>query len=179
VKPRGPLMIEHRLIEKVLKLARDGAKSINQDNYNPIAIDTLVDFIKIYADRTHHGKEEDILFSALKKKKLDEKNLKIMTELIDEHKQARAKVGEIIALNEKFKTAGGKVVKDIIECIEWLTVFYPVHIEKEDKVFFPDTERYFSKKESDDMLNEFWDFDRKMIHEKYNGVYVKLSGILR
>jgi len=27
----------------------------------PVFIDTVVDFVKIYADRTHHGKEENIL----------------------------------------------------------------------------------------------------------------------
>jgi len=31
-------------------------------------IDTAVDFIRTYADRCHHGKEEDIRFRELKKK---------------------------------------------------------------------------------------------------------------
>jgi len=178
MKPRGPLMIEHRLIEKVLKLARSRTKTISEGNYNPIAVDTLVDFIKVYADRTHHGKEEDILFSALKRKKLDENDSRIMMELIEEHKQARAKVGEIVELNERFKAADRSVVKDILRCIVWLTEFYPPHIEKEDRIFFPNTERYFSEKELSDMLGMFWDFDRKMIHEKYSGVYAKLNEIL-
>jgi hypothetical protein len=26
---------------------------------------------------------------------------------------------------------------------------------------------YFSKEEQDNMLQEFWEFDQKMIHEKY------------
>jgi hemerythrin-like domain-containing protein len=45
--------------------------------------------------------------------------------------------------------------------------FYPVHIEKEDKVFFPTVMNYFSETEQQAMLNEFWEFDRKMIHKKY------------
>jgi len=178
MKPRGPLMIEHRLIEKVLKLVRGKARSFDENHYDPIAIDTVVDFIKMYADRTHHGKEEDILFSALKGKKLDEKDARIMAELIEEHKQARAKVGEIVELNEKFKTVDRKAVKDIITCIDWLTAFYPVQIAKEDGVFFPSTEKYFSDRELNDILNAFWDFDRKMIHEKYMGVYEKLTASL-
>ena len=32
---------------------------------DPVFIDTAVDFIHTYADRCHHGKEEDILFKAL------------------------------------------------------------------------------------------------------------------
>jgi hypothetical protein len=29
---------------------------------------------------------------------------------------------------------------------------------------------YFTKEEQDEMLGEFWEFDRKMIHEKYTKV---------
>lgn len=62
MKPRGLLMIEHRLIEKMLKaVEKEIGKIRGSMNINPIFIDTAVDFIRTYADRTHHGKEEDIL----------------------------------------------------------------------------------------------------------------------
>jgi hemerythrin-like domain-containing protein len=48
--------------------------------------------------------------------------------------------------------------------------FYPKHIEKEDKVFFPASRAYFSEEEDQTMLAEFWEFDRLMIHEKYQSV---------
>jgi hemerythrin-like domain-containing protein len=53
--------------------------------------------------------------------------------------------------------------------------FYPVHMVKEDKVFFPNTEKYFSDEELVKMMDNFWEFDRKMIHEKYNNLYDLLS----
>ena len=69
MKPRGPLMIEHRLIEKMLKaMDREAAKIRRDKKVDPVLIDTAVDFIRVYADRTHHGKEEDILFKELAKK---------------------------------------------------------------------------------------------------------------
>ncbi len=68
MKPRGLLMIEHRLIEKVLSVAKQKAISMTDMDYNPIFVETIVDFIKTYADRTHHGKEEDILFIELAQK---------------------------------------------------------------------------------------------------------------
>jgi len=51
-----------------------------------------------------------------------------------------------------------------------LAAFYPEHIRKEDKVFFPSTEKYFTTEELDAMLEEFWAFDRSLIHEKYKNV---------
>jgi hemerythrin-like domain-containing protein len=52
-----------------------------------------------------------------------------------------------------------------------LTDFYPKHIEKEDKHFFYPCQEYLTKEEQEKMLVEFWEFDRKMIHEKYNKVF--------
>jgi len=175
MKPRGLLMIEHRLIEKVLSVAKQKAISMTDMDYNPIFVETIVDFIKTYADRTHHGKEEDILFIELAQKKLDDDNLRIMNELIDEHKQARAKVKEIVELNEKYKRGDRKVVPMITTAIIWLAGFYPVHIKKEDAVFFLNTEKYFKQTELDTMLNAFYEFDRHMIHEKYQNVYKVIS----
>jgi hypothetical protein len=41
---------------------------------------------------------------------------------------------------------------------------------KEDKSFFYPSLEYFSKEEQDQMLQEFWEFDRKLIHEKYQKI---------
>ena len=130
MKARGLLMIEHRLIEKVLIVAKQKAISATEIDYNPIFIETIVDFIKTYADRTHHGKEENILFEELSKKKLDAEDLRIMNELIDEHKQTRAKVKEVVDLNEKYKGGDRKVGHMIVDAIIWLAGFDPVHIKK-------------------------------------------------
>jgi len=52
---------------------------------------------------------------------------------------------------------------------------YPEHIAKEDKLFFPRTERYFSNDELAQMLDDFHAFDQNMIHEKYQKLYESLS----
>lgn len=171
MKPRGLLMIEHRLIEKVLSVAQQKALSMTELDYQPAFVETIVDFIKTYADRTHHGKEEDILFAELAKKKLEDDHLLIMKELIDEHRQARAKVKEVVELNEKFKKGDRRVVPAITSAIIWLAGFYPAHIRKEDAVFFPGTEPQFRQDELEDLLHRFYEFDRMMIHEKYQKMY--------
>jgi hemerythrin-like domain-containing protein len=176
MKPRGQLMIEHRLIEKLLAAAAERANGMTQESYDPVLVDSIVDFIKTYADRTHHGKEEDILFRELSTKEVSGENLRVMNELIDEHKQARAKVGEITDLNGRYKSGDRNVVSRIKEIILWLAHFYPVHIGKEDKDFFPKSEKYFSAQELDKMVQDFWTFDRNMIHEKYQGLLESLLG---
>ena len=176
MKPRGPLMIEHRLIEKMFELVRKEIKQIEErQQADPIFIDTTVDFIRTYADRTHHGKEEDILFRDLEKKDIAEADKKIMQELIDEHKYGRKMVKELVEAKERYLQGQPGALEVILDKLNVLVNFYPEHIEKEDKVFFPSSEKYFSQKEQDDMLEEFWRFDKEMIHEKYRSLVKQLQ----
>ena len=168
MKPVGPLMWEHRLIERMLRLFDVHIIKIKENNSIDLAfIDTVVDFIRIYADRTHHGKEEDILFRDLSKKPLSEDHARIMNELVEEHKYARNVVGKLVKAKEKYLLGDKAAVQEAITCLKELATFYPKHIEKEDKHFFFPLLDYFSIEEQDSMLQEFWEFDRKMIHEKY------------
>jgi len=67
--PIGPMMIEHRLIERMIKVMDSKLREMKAGrNADTTFIETAVDIIRTYADRCHHGKEEDILFRELKKK---------------------------------------------------------------------------------------------------------------
>jgi len=171
MKPIGPLMWEHRLIEKMLgHLMRHIDKAETDKKINPIIIDTAVDFIRMYADRTHHGKEEEILFRNLAQKELTAELKKTMQELFDEHVWGRKTTAQIVAAKEAFLSGEEGKLGEIIRLTRELGSFYPKHIEKEDKHFFYPCQEYFSKDEQEKMLTQFWEFDRKMIHEKYNKV---------
>ncbi len=135
MKPRGPLMIEHRLIEKVLKAAEQRVRSVTATGYDPVFIETIV----------------------------------------EEHLQARSRVKSIVDLNEAFKKGDVSVVPRIVELVLWLAEFYPVHILKEDREFFPNTERYFTPAELQAMLERFREFDRNMIHAKYRAVCEEIT----
>ena len=171
MQSRGPLMIEHRLIEKMLEVIKRKLSEIDVvKSVDPVFVDTAVDFIRIYADRTHHGKEEDILFRDLKKKNLSEDDQRIMNELLEEHVLGRRTTKELVEANHRYRNGDTSALAVIASKLQKLTEFYPKHIEKEDKVFFPSSTRYFSHEEDQAMLAEFYEFDRNMIHEKYKMV---------
>ena len=177
MQARGPLMIEHRLIERMLAIIQDAlAEAGKTKKIDPVFVDTAVDFVQTYADRTHHGKEEDILFRDLEKKGLSEGDRRIMNELIEEHIFGRLTTKALVEANTRYRNGDSAALADITEALRTLVDFYPRHIEKEDKVFFPAARAYFSEAEDQAMLDEFWAFDRKMIHEKYKGVVDALAG---
>ncbi len=169
-------MKEHRLIEKMINLMEKEIEKMKKyGKANPLFIDIAVDFIRMYADRTHHGKEEDILFRDLRKKELSPNHTKIMEELVEEHIWARNTVGKLVGAKNQYTQGNVKVLDEIINLITELTEFYPKHIDKEDKHFFIPVMKYFTEKEQDKMLQEFWDFDKRLIHEKYQKVIENLQ----
>ena len=170
--PIGPLMIEHRLIERMIALMREElARMEREKTVNGLFIETAVDFIRTYADRCHHGKEEDILFRELGKKKMPAEYARIMGELIEEHKLGRETTRRLVEGNAAYH-AGRKEEghRTVVECLRLLVDFYPKHIAKEDRSFFLPVMRLFSREEQEAMLQEEYDFDRELIHERYRGV---------
>ncbi len=164
-------MIEHRLIERMLVVIRDTlAKVEKTGEIDPFFVDTAVDFIRTYADRTHHGKEEEIMFRDLNNKDLSDVDRRVMNELLEEHVLGRNTTRALVEANTRYRKGDAPALGDVVSCLRTLVDFYPGHIEKEDKVFFPASRVYFSEAEDQAMLDEFWDFDRKMIHEKYKSV---------
>ncbi len=176
MQARGPLMIEHRLIEKMIAVIKDTLKRVESTRQiDPLFVDKAVDFIRTYADRTHHGKEEDILFRDLGKKNLSASDRKVMDQLIEEHVFGRKTTKALVEANTRYRNGDAKAIVDITRFLTTLVDFYPKHIEKEDKIFFPASRTYLSEEEEQAMLAEFWEFDRKMIHEKYKTLMDNLN----
>jgi hemerythrin-like domain-containing protein len=169
--PIGPLMIEHRLIERMVKqMAEELTRIEGNMDVNLGFLAEAIDFIRTYADRCHHGKEEGVLFRDLESKPLSQEDKKVMGELVEEHRYARQVVRRLDEAKDQYARMQRKGFQDIVICLRELVDFYPVHIEKEDKHFFLPCMNYFAREEKDAMLREFWDFDKNLIHEKYKKI---------
>jgi hemerythrin-like domain-containing protein len=166
--PIGPLMIEHRLIEKVVALM-EKAILLAEDTgeTDPDLIQDFTHFILFYADRCHHGKEEDIFFKKLGKKNISKEHKTIVDELIEDHKWGRKTTNELIAANEKYRKGVGQGLSEITAKMKALIEFYPRHILKEDRRFFEPVMGYFTREERDAMLEEGYALDSKLLHEAY------------
>jgi hemerythrin-like domain-containing protein len=164
-------MVEHRLIEKMVAVMKKELIEITAGRKpDTKLIYAAVDFFRTYADRTHHGKEEDILFRDLSAKQLSEEHRKIIVELMDEHALARKSVSALYEANGRYEKGDPSTLSEIVSSLKALTELYPAHIEKEDKRFFIPAMDYFSEDEQVRMLREFYLFDRSMIHERYKKV---------
>lgn len=174
--PIDALMEEHRLIERMIsQMRKEVARMEQESNVNSKCVDVIVDFIRVYADRCHHGKEEGILFRELSSKQMSSEHAAMMRDLINEHVYARKTTGNLAKANESYVNGNGDSQKDVGKLIKDLIEFYPMHIAKEDKKFFGASMEYFTAQEQEAMLKEFGEFDRKIIHEHYAKVLDELE----
>lgn len=178
MQPIAPLMMEHRLILRMVELMRRELERIRSNVavdpefafVDPFFIDVAVDFLKTYADRCHHGKEEDLLFAALAGKELHPDLKKILGELNEEHEQAREYTRELVRAKEAYLREEKEAVHRLLCYLDKITAMYPKHIIKEDQHFFIPLMEYFTPEEKGELLAKMAEFDRQLIHEKYEGL---------
>ncbi len=124
--PLQRLVDEHTLIKRLLALIPDMARELDlereQDRQWALG---AVDFIRSYADRFHHAKEEDILF----KDAGDGQD--IIQVMLADHETGRGYVRAIVEAVERHDTAAA--VENLLAYRELLTE----HIKKEDEILYP------------------------------------------
>ena len=135
------LVNEHRLILRMITLLEQNAPRTAAGHYSnwQFYLDG-VDFIRNYADRFHHAKEEDVLFAALVTNGMPRENSPIAAMLM-EHDQGRAYVGAMeAAAREALAGQQGReavIAENALAYAELLRE----HIAKEDEILYPLAER--------------------------------------
>ena len=162
------LMKEHRLIERIIPiLTKEVVRLHKGGEVNAQLILSVVGFFRTYADRCHHGKEEDILFRALASKPLSDKHRRTMDQLTEEHVLARSLVGRLMLDQDRCVKGDKAALAAMKQDIRELADLYPKHIGLEEKDFFIPCMDYFSAMEQAEMLRAFTEFDAKIVHERY------------
>lgn len=172
--PVGPLMTEHRLIERMVVRMEAASQDIRRtEKVDGSFIQVAVDFLRTYADRCHHGKEEDLLFKALKTKKLSDAHRSTLDQLEREHRVGRELVLKLETAKNRFLKKEGFRALDVAYALDALVSFYPKHIDLEDLHFFVPIMDYFDASERDAMLNAMKEFDQKLLNDLYEELLMK------
>lgn len=70
---------------------------------------------------------------------------------------------EVVEATARSQEGGHETIPAITEGLRWLVAFYPRHIDREDKAFFPRAESYFYPAELERLLRAFYEFDRTVV----------------
>jgi len=166
--PIAPLIAEHRLTERMIAVMRWRVADMESIGTADVGfIDASVEFLRIYADRCHHGKEEDILFRELARKPLSAEHRQVLDDLVAEHVFARTTTARLVEARDLYVASGANAFADIAACLHMFVEFYPKHIAKEEHGFFGPVMSYFTAAELDRLLAEENEFDRRFVQVLY------------
>lgn len=149
--PMKKMVDEHVLIKRWLVLIPKVIENLDLDTEEGLLlINNGIDFIRNYADKYHHAKEEDETF------KYFDENLDILKVIKNDHKKVRNHVKAMLqAVKDKDKNSLAEHLKAYSEIL-------PEHIKKEDEILYPWMDRNLSTKEIGQLYAKF-----NVIDEEY------------
>ncbi|HEY3296445.1 MAG TPA: hemerythrin domain-containing protein [bacterium] len=172
MKPTDILIHEHEIILKVLDAAeREVAFMDETGTLHEETIERMVDFIRNFADRCHHAKEEKKLFVFLEQRGLSAQSGPVAVMLHD-HETGREFVRGVAAGLELSRTGDGAAVAMVRNNLAGYINLLRMHIHKENNILFPMAARLMNPEDEARLLAEFEQVEAEDIgegvHEKYH-----------
>lgn len=177
--PTDILSSEHRVIEQVIGcLEKIADKCESEGTLDLQDTRDAIDFIRNFADRCHHLKEEDILFEKMIEKGFPKEGGPIYVMLMD-HEQGRAHVK---AMDESAEAASGgnsDSAKTFVNNARGYAGLLREHIIKEDHILYVMANQAFNDADQQDLLHRFEHVEHHDMgegtHEKYLGIADRLG----
>lgn len=171
---------EHDNIRRILKIIRKiSYKVMTNENYDIEDFSRIIDFVRSYADKHHHGKEEDILFVTMDKELDKLSKAGAIKGMYIEHDLGRLYMANLEKAIDKFKIGDDTARLDIIANGISYSDLLDRHIEKENTALYKFAERMLSessKKQVDDDCKKIEDEALKSgVQEKYIGLIEELE----
>ena len=164
---------EHEFILKVVKALEFEVGEINRKEIDVVFFEKVVDFIRNYADKLHHAKEEDILFKEFNVCAEDGGvHCNPVGQMLHEHDDGRGFVKMIeIGLKQNDK-------QKIIEGANGYIRLIRDHIFKEDNILYPMADDALSDEVKKNMLNKFKkiDSEKKVAIKKFEKFANEVAG---
>jgi hemerythrin-like domain-containing protein len=160
MNPIQVMETEHRLIETVVKsLGGAAARLETKQPVDVSALEKAAEFLRVYADKLHHGKEEALFFPILIKRGVPPQGCPI-TGLNHEHEKGRALVRALAKQLLAYKQNQLSVSEVLLQTLRDLGDLYQNHIWKEDAMVFPMADKLLTEADRKELAEEFAKVDR-------------------
>ena len=158
--PTDQLKAEHEKIMILLDiLQRICAELEAKRDINPLYLGQVIEFMKIFVDKFHHGKEEDLLFPAMRKAGGLRESGPIRELMID-HITGRSLARNMNLAAERYrKYDSGAPVRFVESAKSYISLLIE-HIHKEDETYFPMAEKTLSEMQKKELLVSFEELEK-------------------
>jgi hemerythrin-like domain-containing protein len=168
------LMREHSLILQVLSTLEKRAADLEAGTAtDPAYFQKAVEFLRSFADRCHHGKEEDILFTMMVEELDYPRSGGPVAVLTTEHERGRGfirGIAEAAAVLDGDPTAARRIIDNARGYIQLLRT----HIDREDTIVFPMVEQFLDDSDQARLAGKFAQFERQEIESGRHAASLRL-----
>jgi hemerythrin-like domain-containing protein len=184
MQPIKDLKMEHdavqmtlRILDKICQRIEKSGKIIDLQH-----LDQLLEFFKVFVDKCHHGKEEELLFPALENVGVSNRGGPIEV-LLHEHQQGREHVQAMKAVLAQYTKGDRTVVNEFVKTAKGYISLLTQHIDKENGVLFPLAEKHLSEREQEKLWEGFEMIETQKIgagkHEEFHKMLDKLHALVK
>ena len=166
---------EHDAIVRMLDVSAAVADRLSAGRrVEPEILGQLLEFFRLFADRCHHEKEEELLFPLLERKGLLRAGGPIGV-MMDEHEQGRAQMGRMTAAAEAYRNGDPDAGRHWAGAMQRYATLLRQHIDKENQILFMLADRLMSAAEQEEMVAAF---ERAEIEKMGAGTHERLHALM-
>ena len=175
LKATEVLRQEHEVILKMLDATEELARQLTAGRrVEPRVLDGLQEFLRLFADQCHHGKEEDLLFPKLEQKGMPRQAGPIGVMLI-EHDQGRAWIRQMMQASAAYAQGRPEAPSNWANAARGYAALLRDHIAKENNILFVMAERMLSPEEQSELSAQF---ERAELEKMGPGTHERLHGLM-
>jgi len=162
MKATDELKKEHEAVRTAMRiLDRICTRIENNDSFEEKHLDQLLEFIRVFTDKCHHGKEEDILFPAMEAAGVPGKVGPIMV-MLDEHETMRRYIRNFAQALDAYKH-GEEAAAGIAENIRSYLTWLDAHIDKENNIVFAIADQHLNEQKQEEIYQQFEQLEEERI----------------
>ena len=181
MKPTDQLKKEHEAILRLLRVLEKICTRVEAGQEAEVAhLDQILEFLRVFADRCHHGKEERFLFPALEAAGMPKAGGPIGV-MLQEHDAGRKYVQALSEASAAYAQGDLKAGDALVTAARAYATHLRQHIEKENTVLFPMADLMLSEAKQNSILDDFDRMEDEVIgqgkHEAFHCLLDRLSGI--
>lgn len=166
---------EHDAILRMLDATELIAQRLLQGEPVPHeTLDQLLEFFRVFADRCHHGKEEDLLFPLLERKGLPRYGGPIGV-MLAEHDEGRGFVQLMAEAVEAYGRGLAEAGPSWARAACGYASLLRAHIDKENNVLFPLAENFLTP---DELTQLALEFDKVEVEKIGAGTHARLHALM-
>lgn len=141
-------------------------------------LDGILEFLAIFVDKCHHGKEEEFLFPALEAAGVPREGGPIGV-MLDEHEQGRKLVARLKDAVAGYKLGGDTNASNLQPIITDYVALLTQHIAKENTVLFPTADAKLHSDQDTELFEAFEKLERDRIgvgkHDEFHALLDQLQ----